>query len=443
MNLGRLVLILLACLTTVVTQAQTTRQIRNLQSQSKSLKQQISESETLLRSTKKDVRSQLNNLALLNGQIDNQRKYVASIENDVKALDSSIVSLSGELKKLQAELDECKRKYARSVMYMYRNRTTQNKLMFLFSAKNFSQMFRRMRYMAEYAKYQRIQGEVIRQKEATVRSKQNELLEAKSQKGRLLAAGREEQVKLEGQQKERQGIVAELQKKQSKLQATIAQTRKRYNSLNAKIDRLIQQEIEAAERRRKEEEARRRREAERKAKAEAAARAKKGKSSKKSSSASSTKKGTSGPAFREQSSTERKLSRNFEANKGRLPIPITGPYVYSSHYGQYNVPGLKGVRLDNKGVNITGKAGAQARCIFDGEVTAVFSFGGYVNVLVRHGSYISVYCNLSSASVRKGQKVSTRQILGKVANDGTGNCMLHFQLRKETTKLNPEVWLGR
>ena len=107
------------------------------------------------------------------------------------------------------------------------------------------------------------------------------------------------------------------------------------------------------------------------------------------------------------------------------------------------MPGLKGVRLDNKGVNITGKAGAQARCIFDGEVTAVFSFGGYVNVLVRHGSYISVYCNLSSASVRKGQKVSTRQILGKVANDGTGNCMLHFQLRKETTKLNPEVWLGR
>ena len=108
MKIGRLVLILLACLTTVVTQAQTTRQIRNLQSQSKSLKQQISESETLLRSTKKDVRSQLNNLALLNGQIDNQRKYVASIENDVKALDSSIVSLSGELKKLQAELDECK-----------------------------------------------------------------------------------------------------------------------------------------------------------------------------------------------------------------------------------------------------------------------------------------------------------------------------------------------
>ena len=124
-------------------------------------------------------------------------------------------------------------------------------------------------------------------------------------------------------------------------------------------------------------------------------------------------------------------------------MPITGSYVISSHYGQYNVAGLKGVSLDNKGINITGRRGAQARSVFNGEVTAVFSFGGMVNVLVRHGSYISVYCNLSSAAVRKGQQVSTRQILGNVATDASGNCTLHFQLRRETTKLNPETWLAR
>ena len=244
-------------------------------SESKSLKKQITQSEQLLRSTKKDVKSQLNNLALLSGQIDDQRRYVAGIEAEVKQLDSNIVHLSSQVKKLVAELNECKRKYGRSVVYMYKNRSTQNKLMFLFSAKNFSQMFRRMRYMMEYAKYQRAQGEIIREKETAVRNKQNELLSTKAQKTQLLAAGRTEQAKLEGQQKEREGIVSELKKRQSKLQSTIAQTRKRYNSLNAKIDRLIQQEIEAAERRRREEEARRRREAERKAKAEAAARAKK------------------------------------------------------------------------------------------------------------------------------------------------------------------------
>ena len=129
------------------------------------------------------------------------------------------------------------------------------------------------------------------------------------------------------------------------------------------------------------------------------------------------------------------MNGNFVRNKGRLPVPITGSYMVGSHFGTYNVPGLKNVRLDNKGTNYVGRSGAMARSIFDGEVSAVFQFGDTKNVLVRHGSYISVYCNLSSVRVSKGQKVKARDILG--------NCVLHFQLRKETQKLNPEVWIGR
>ena len=136
---------------------------------------------------------------------------------------------------------------------------------------------------------------------------------------------------------------------------------------------------------------------------------------------------------------DRKLSSNFESNKGRLPIPITGSYRIVSHYGQYNVEGLKNVTLDNKGINILGSPGAQARAIFNGEVSAVFAFGGTSVVMVRHGSYISVYCNLRSVNVSRGQKVSTRQALGSLGSDN----ILQFQLRRETAKLNPEVWLGR
>ena len=134
-----------------------------------------------------------------------------------------------------------------------------------------------------------------------------------------------------------------------------------------------------------------------------------------------------------------RISGSFESNRGRLPIPITGAYRIVSHFGQYSVEGLRNVTLDNKGINIKGEAGAQARSIFDGEVSAVFSFGGTVVVMVRHGSYISVYCNLSSVNVRRGQKVTTRQALGRVGQDN----ILQFQLRKETQKLNPESWLGR
>ena len=137
------------------------------------------------------------------------------------------------------------------------------------------------------------------------------------------------------------------------------------------------------------------------------------------------------------------LSSNFEKNKGRLPVPITGSYMISGHFGTYNVPGLKNVRLDNKGTNYIGQKGARARAIFDGEVTAVFQYGGTYNVLIRHGNYISVYCNLSSVIVRNGQTVRTRDLIGAIAEDGAGKCVLHFQLRKERNKLNPEQWIGR
>ena len=139
------------------------------------------------------------------------------------------------------------------------------------------------------------------------------------------------------------------------------------------------------------------------------------------------------------STVDRMMNNGFEANRGRLPMPITGNYRVVSHFGQYNVDGLKGVTLDNKGINIMGGPGAQARSVYDGEVSAVIGYGGNMVVMVRHGAYISVYCNLKSVSVSRGQKVRTRQILGAVGPDH----ILQFQLRKERVKLNPEAWLGR
>ena len=137
------------------------------------------------------------------------------------------------------------------------------------------------------------------------------------------------------------------------------------------------------------------------------------------------------------------MSSSFEKNKGILPVPITGPYVVVGHYGQYQVKGLRNVKLDNKGMDIKGKAGANARAIFDGEVSAVFQYNGLSNVLVRHGSYISVYCNLSMVRVKKGSLVRARDVLGEVHTNAEGETILHFQLRKETVKLNPELWIHR
>lgn len=137
------------------------------------------------------------------------------------------------------------------------------------------------------------------------------------------------------------------------------------------------------------------------------------------------------------SKADRELSGSFVANRGKLPMPISGPYIITSRYGQYAVEGLRNVKLDNKGIDIQGKPGAQARAIFDGKVAAVFQLNGLFNVLIRHGNYISVYCNLSSASVKSGDTVSTKQAIGQIFSDGAdnGRTVLHFQLRREKEKL--------
>lgn len=229
--------------------AQNSRNVRQLKSRQAALRQQISESEKLLKNTKKDVRAQLGNLMLLNSQIETQQQYMDGVRCQIDTLDGRIGDLERQLAVLRRDLAECKRKYQRSVVYLFRNRLTQNKLMFIFSAKDFRQMYRRMRYVMEYARYQRAQGEVIKRKEAAVRNKQAELLAARSEKSGLLAEGRQVQARLEGRKRERQGIVEELNKKQGQLQRSLDQRRKEYAALNARIERLIKEEIAAAERR--------------------------------------------------------------------------------------------------------------------------------------------------------------------------------------------------
>lgn len=414
--------------------AQSTRKIRELEKQHAELQKQISQSESLLQSTKKDVKSQLSNLTLLSGQIDERKKYIATIENDVNVIQREVDRMQVELNTLKKELADKKDNYEQSVKYLYHNRSIQEKLMFIFSADNLNQMYRRMRYVRQYADYQRMQGLEVERKQRQVRDKQKVLVASREAKRKLLEAGQAEKVKLEAQEKERKGLLASLQKKQRTIQGEIKQKRRSADKLNAQIDKLIAIEIEKA-RKRAEEEARRK------------ATAENGRNKKEGTNSKTPAKGQNIPSSKmgefKVGSEDRRLSGVFEQNKGKLPIPITGAYMIVGHYGKYQVDGLRNVRLDNKGVDIRGKQGAQARAIFNGEVSAIFQYNGLSNVLIRHGSYISVYCNLQSVLVRKGSKVNTRDVIGQVHTDKEGNAILHFQLRKETAKLNPEIWLQR
>lgn len=435
--INRLLCLCLACFVWSLTAlAQENKLIKELQNKRGDLQKQIAEQETLLKRTGKDVGSMLDGLASLNGQIEERKRYIQVINGDLERIDREQASLNRQLTRLRAELKDKKKKYEASVQYLYKNRSIEEKLMFIFSAKTLEQTYRRMRYVREYATWQRMQGEEIKRKQQELTNKQEELRRVRAAKESLVAEGEAEKKKLEEQEKQKKDIVAGLRRKQKSLQQELARKRREANQLNARIDKLIAEEIEKA-RKRAEEEARREAEARRKA----AAGNKKG-----DAGTSSGKPSKVAPMERfNMNRTDRTLSGSFAENKGRLPVPITGPYLITSHYGQYSVEGLRNVKLDNKGIDLQGKPGARARAVFNGRVAAVFKLNGLFNILVRHGAYITVYCNLSTATVKQDDEVKTGQTLGEVFSDGAddGRTVLHFQLRREKEKLNPEPWLAR
>lgn len=468
--------------------------IRGLQKQRSQIQQKIKQQEKALRANQADVKKRLQNLMVINTEIGERQKNINNIQKDITHIESNMDILRAQLETLEKQLAERKARYIKSMSFVTRQHTFQDRLMFILSAHDFSQMYRRMRFVREYAAYQRVQGEAVKAKQAQVDEKHRQLVTVRGHKSNLLAKGEQERKALEGQQTEQKNVVASLQKQQKTIQQVIAQQRKKDEQLNAEIDRQIAIEVEKA-RKRAAEEARKKAQAEaarkraeelarKKAQAEAEARenarriaeakAREQRLKEAAEQASAKQRARAEQAAREaeadreaaerkaeadarrnkkeiesvredvqemslMTSVDRKLSGSFEANRGRLPMPITGSYRVVSHFGQYNVEGLKGVKLDNKGINILGQPGARARSIYDGEVSAVFGFSGSMVVMVRHGSYISVYCNLSSVSVSRGQKVSTRQALGTVGRDN----ILQFQLRHNMSKLNPESWLGR
>lgn len=467
-----------------------TTSIEGLKNERAQIQKNIKKQEQALKANKADVKKRLQNLMLLNTQIKDRQKAISVIEGDISHLNDNISLLESQLETLEKQLTERKEKYVKSLRYMTRHHGFEDKLMFIFSAHDFGQVYRRMRFVKEYASFQRAQGEILKTKQTQVEEKRAQLEETKSQKNVLLNKGLQERSALEGQQAEQQKMVNNLQKQQKTIQGVIDDQKKKDAALNAKIEKMIAEEIarqQAEARRKAEAEAVAKKKAEelarKKAAAEAEARenqrrieaaraeekrlkdeaaratgAGKEKADQRAREAEANRKAAERKAEVDKersdkevakakesssaamySSIDQKLSSNFESNKGRLPIPITGQYRIVSHFGQYNVEGLKNVTLDNKGINILGTSGCQARSIFDGEVTGVANIGGTWLVLVRHGRYISVYCNLRSVSVSKGQKVSARQALGTVGTDN----ILQFQLRKETSKLNPESWLGR
>ncbi len=406
--------------------AQNSKKVNELKNQKAQLQKNLQKSQRDLDNTRKEVKKGQQQIKMLDSEIEMRVQFIHRTEDELDSLESMVDSVTLQIRVVDSVLQIRKQKYVKSLRMAQAYRNTNSSLLFALAAKDINQMYRRLRYTREYAAYQRTLGEQVQEEQIKLLEQQNRLLELKSQVNEKMQSLIEERTNLIRMQMQEQKNVGTLQTKEKGLQKQVKDQNAQIEALQRKIDEQVAYEIEQA---------RKKAEAEAKRKAE---QAKKGGTSSSSSSSTAT---TTSPG-KWLTPEDQKLNGSFEGNKGRLPVPITGQYMISAHYAS-NISGSANVTLTNKGTNYVGKEGARARAVFDGEVSAVFSLNGLKNVLVRHGSYISVYCNLSSVIVTKGQKVKARDLLGTVAKDDSGNYTLHFQLRKETSRLNPEQWIGR
>ena len=400
--------------------------VRELERQRKEALAEIEHTNQLLRETTATARTSLNRLNLLSKQILSRKKVISLLNQELGEIDKEIAGAQRQLAVLNSELDEKRANYGKSVRGLYRRHHSQDKLLFIFSAESFSQSLRRMRYLREFAAWQRRQADEIVEKQAEISRKRAEMEKSRADKQALLGSRQEESKKLESEEASQKEEVRRLDKRQKELKSVLQKKRKQAEALDRQIEKLIAEEIARAE-------------AEARAAAERERKAAGGKGEPKAESRVADTKG--GYAM---TRAEKKLSDNFASNRGRLPYPVSGRHTVVGTFGEQPHQELKYVRTNNSGIDIQTSPGADARSVFNGVVTRVFVVPGYNNsVIVRHGNYLTVYSNLIQVYVKAGDSVTTRQAIGKIYSDPEdGNStVLHFQLWKEKTKLDPLPWL--
>nr|WP_321523087.1 peptidoglycan DD-metalloendopeptidase family protein [uncultured Macellibacteroides sp.] len=437
---------------------QNSSKVKQLENQRKKALEEIEMTNQLLNETKKTARSSLNRLNLISNQILSRKKVISILNQEIGGIDTQINKMRREVNRLEQELKVKQKNYGKSAKGMYKRRKSQDKLLFILSADNFAQSLRRMRYLREFADWQKRQAAEIVVKQREIEEKRSKLEKTRKDKQVLLGSRENENQKLQTEESSQKTEVQQLNKKQRDLQAQLKKKKQQADALNQQIEKQIAIEIARAE-----EEARIARQKAERERAEKARLAREVREIRKKQAAASGKKIVEEKEEPEpepepiraervaevkggyaMTREEKKLSDNFAGNKGRLPFPVTGRHTIVGTFGEQQHQDLKYVRTNNSGIDIQTSPGADARAVFNGEVTRVFVVPGYNNsVIVRHGNYLTVYSNLSQVYVKAGDRVSTRQSIGKIFTDTEdGNAtILSFQLWKEKTKLNPATWL--
>lgn len=395
------------CLFITISLNQSFSQIKNneqkrLEAQRLKLKKEIKQINNLLFSNTKNRKIALNQVENIETRLNVRLELIKVTNQQANLLTRRININLRNIDNQRKELDELKKEYAKMIQKSYASKSLQNRLMFLFSSENFLQAYRRIQYLKQYARYRRKQGLQISEKTKLLQNLNKVLIEENEVKTKLINENREIRKKLVQEQKKQQELINTLRLKQSSLRTQIEKKQKQRQRIDKEINRLIREAIAESNR-------------------------------------------ISGKKSREifQLTPEAKLiAENFQENKGRLPWPLEKGVV-TQGFGRQRHPVVKTTIIQSNGVTISTEPFAKVRAVFEGEVMSVIIIkGSNPSVLIRHGSYITLYTNLSKLYVKKGEKVSSKQVIGEVfTNQQTGRTQLQFGIFNNIKALNPKDWV--
>jgi septal ring factor EnvC (AmiA/AmiB activator) len=387
----------------VVISAQNAKR-ENLEARKNQIKKEIIYLDNLLSKTKKTEKNLLGEVKDLNVKISKREELITVISHESAELGNEIYLNQLEINKNQRNLEALKKDYAQMIFKSYKSKSQNSRIMFLLSSENFYQGYKRFQYMKQYSSFRKNQAEEIQQKTTKILALTDTLVSKKKQKQELLTEKQQEQIVIKKEKQEQEGLLSKVKDKENKYKRQISQFQKEERKIDAQIDRIIRDAIVA--------------------------------SNKNTSKPTSTTFTLTGEA--------KELASKFTSNKGQLPWPVEKGDV-STYYGKQPHPVVKTATIQSNGVRITTASGSKARAVFEGTVLSVQVLGGNLKaVLIQHGDYITVYKNLESVSVHKGQKVNTKQEIGTIYTDKiTGKTILGFVLSRNVTTENPASWIYR
>ena len=442
-NVIKLFLILVLSNVTFAQQDQQT-----LKKEQQKLEKRISNTKKLLNKVKNNSQASLNEIRLIENQIKTREALVHLFDNQVRSAEIKMVQKKMEVKRLIDRLKQLKQQYRKMFLYAYKHRGNYNKVMFLLSSNDYNEALRRNRYLKKVAAIQQKQVALIKQHQELISKEINQIEDEKQIKELALEEKKQERAAIEKDKTKKEKSYEKFKKEEQALIAQLKEDEKKKIQLKKQIDAAIRADI-AREKAR---------EAARQAELAKAAKAKPAEQPATQTTASgtgtkpATPKSTTTPApapkvVATPVSTEgAAIGRSFEANRGRLPWPVDNGSI-TERFGRNYHPTLSGVEWNNNGIDITCNRGSRVRAVFEGEVTTVFSVPGAGKVvIIKHGAYRTVYGNLAETYVSVGSKVSTKQVIGSLLNDG-GVSICHFEVHQvvgvNPVTLNPSLWIGR